>query len=88
MRLLLELIVGVALLALAWQKSFKEWASDIPGLGPHLTQPAQSPQRKDATTPAPATSAAPTAFTGHIYYTDESGKRYWLDASGRRHYAP
>ena len=34
----------------------------------------------------PGQTATPTAFTKHIYYTDEKGKKYWLDAEGRRHY--
>ncbi len=29
---------------------------------------------------------APKTFTGHIFYTDENGKKYWLDAQGKRHY--
>ena len=31
-------------------------------------------------------SSPPNSFTGHIYYTDENGKKYWLDAQGQRHY--
>ncbi|MEY2561467.1 MAG: hypothetical protein QOG51_1882 [Verrucomicrobiota bacterium] len=87
MRLLLEIILAAALLALAWQKSFKEWVSEIPVVGQHFTAPAQAPQTK--TPVAPVTSAAsPKAFTRHIYYTDEHGKSYWLDAQGKRHYEP
>lgn len=36
----------------------------------------------------PGQSATPTTFTGHIFYTDEQGKRYWLDAQGKHHYQP
>jgi hypothetical protein len=87
MRLLLEIIIAAALIAISWKKSFKEWASEAPVVGGHLTVPAQPPQTKSAV--APATSpASPKAFTGHIYYTDEQGKSYWLDAQGKRHYEP
>jgi hypothetical protein len=83
MRLLLEIILAAVLIALAWNKSFKEWVSEAPLIGSHLTAPqVRSPV-------LPATKATPPkSFTGHIYYTDEQGKRYWLDAQGRRHYEP
>ena len=87
MRLLLELIVAALLIALVWNKSFKEWASEVPGVGPHLTAPAQGPQRK-TTAPPSTVATSPKTFTGHIYYTDEQGKSYWLDAQGKRHYSP
>jgi hypothetical protein len=87
MRLLLELIVAAALIALAWQKSFKEWTRDVPGIGSHMTAPAQTPPTKPAV--APVTFATPPkSFTGHILYKDEAGKSYWLDAQGKRHYQP
>jgi hypothetical protein len=86
MRLLIEIIVAGALIALAWQKSFKEWASEAPVIGRHLTTPAQAPQIK--ATVAPVKSPPPKSFTGHIYYTDEAGKTYWIDAQGKRHYQP
>ncbi|HEX8078532.1 MAG TPA: hypothetical protein VF511_12015 [Chthoniobacterales bacterium] len=89
MRLLIEIIVAVALIALSWNKSFKQWASDAPLIGSHLIAPAQSPAQKKVTTAVPpSTATPPTSFTGHIYYTDEQGKRYWLDAKGKRHYEP
>jgi hypothetical protein len=87
MRLLLEIILAAGLIAMAWTKSFKQWASETPVVGRHLTAPAQSPPAKSPV--APATSATPPkVFTGHIYYTDEHGKTYWLDAQGKRHYKP
>lgn len=87
MRLLLELVVAAALIALAWQKSFKEWTREVPVIGSHLTAPASPPKRKPAV--AATTSATPPKeFSGHIYYTDEQGKSYWLDAQGKRHYKP
>lgn len=83
MRLLLEIIVAAALIALSWNKSFKQWASEAPVIGSYFAEPSA---RKPV---APKPSATPPqSFTGHIYYTDESGKRYWLDAQGRRHYDP
>ena len=84
MRLLLEIVVAIALIALSWNKSFKQWASEAPVIGSHFTEPAVNK-------PVPSkTSAAsqPKSFTGHIYYTDEQGKSYWLDAQGKRHYQP
>jgi hypothetical protein len=73
MRLLLEIILAAALIALAWQKSFKAWVSEAPIIGRHFAATSATP---------------PKSFTGHIYYTDEAGKTYWLDAQGRRHYQP
>jgi hypothetical protein len=86
MRLLLEIILAGALIALSWNKSFKEWASEAPIIGSHLTAPAQTPARN---VKAPADRPAdnkPKSFTGHITYLDEQGKTYWLDAQGVRHY--
>lgn len=85
MRTLLEILVAAVLIALAWKKSFKEWASEAPVVGRHLMAPAQTPQTKSAVAP-PTSAASPKTFTGHIYYTDEQGKSYWLDAQGKRHY--
>jgi hypothetical protein len=87
MRLLLEIIIAGALVALSWNKSFKEWVSEAPVIGQHFTAPAQAPQTKATVIPATSTTP-PTAFTGHVYYTDEQGKSYWLDAQGKRHYKP
>jgi hypothetical protein len=87
MRLLIEIVVAGALIALAWQKSFRDWVSDVPGIGSHLTAPAQTPQKNSVAAPA-TTGSTPHSFTGHIYYTDEHGKKYWVDAQNRRHYEP
>ena len=84
MRFLLELVVAVALIALSWNKSFKQWASEAPVIGSHFTEPAlakHAPPKTSATPP-------PKSFTGHIFYTDEQGKSYWLDAQGKRRYQP
>jgi hypothetical protein len=83
MRLLLELVVAAALIALVWNKSSKDWVSEVPGVGPHLIVPAQAPRTKSTVPPT-----SPKTFSGHIYYTDEQGKSYWLDAQGKRHYQP
>lgn len=87
MRLFVEIIIAAALIAMAWKKSFKEWASEAPLVGSHLTAPAQAPTTKSAVAP-PISASSPKAFSGHIYYTDEHGKSYWLDAQGKRHYEP
>lgn len=88
MRLLIELIVAAALIALSWNKSFKQWASETPGLGHYFTAQTQTPKPKSSVGPTSTATAPPKEFTGHIYYTDEQGKKYWLDAQGRRHYEP
>ena len=86
MRLLVELVVAAALIAMAWTKSFRQWASEAPLLGRYSTAPGQT---RHAQAIAPATSATPPkVFTRHIYYTDEHGKTYWLDAHGKRQYKP
>ena len=87
MRLLLELVVAAALIALAWNKSFKDWVTEAPLIGTQLKPSTQSlgPNRKPPVSAA-TTNASPKSFTGHIYYTDEQGKQYWLDAQGKRHY--
>src|SRR5205823_6575715 len=54
MRLLLELVLAIALTALSWNKSFKQWASESPVIGSHFTEPTI---RKSVL--APATSATP-----------------------------
>jgi hypothetical protein len=83
MRLLLEVIVAAALIALAWQKSFKDWTRELPVIGSHITAATPPPKTKPA-----VTAPSPQSFTDHIYYTDDTGKRYWLDAQGKRHYDP
>ena len=87
MRLLLELVVAAALIALAWQKSFKEWTREVPVIGSHAIAPTRPPKIKPAVA-ATASATPPKSFSGHIYYTDEQGKSYWLDAQGKRHYQP
>jgi hypothetical protein len=61
MRLLLEIIVVAALLALSWEKSFKQRISEVPWLGnkiaPSAKTPAQS-QHRSVAPPAPTTSGA------------------------------
>ena len=88
MRLLIEIFVAAALIALSWQKSFREWASDAPVVGHYFTAPTPAPQPKTKVSPPTTSAATPPTFTGHIYYTDEAGKKYWLDAQGKRHYEP
>jgi len=89
MRLLLELILAAALIALVWNKSATEWIREAPVIGQHITASSQTAAPPVKTTVSTATSATPPkAFTGHIYYTDEQGKSYWLDAQGKRHYQP
>lgn len=85
MRLLLEIAVALALIALSWNKSFKQWMGEAPVIGSHFSAPAAAPKPV-----SPRTSATPQSksFTGHILYTDEQGKSYWLDAQGKRHYQP
>ncbi len=87
MRLLLEIIIAALLIALAWNKSFKDWVSETPLIGTQLKPSTQSsgPNRKAPVSAATA-NGPPKSFTGHIYYTDEQGKQYWLDAQGKRHY--
>jgi hypothetical protein len=94
MRLLIEIILAGALIALSWNKSFKQWASEAPVIGSHFTATTRPPANSK-TTVSPTISATPPtlatppkSFTGHIYYTDEHGKTYWLDAQGKRHYQP
>jgi len=84
MRLLLEIVVAAALIALSWNKSFKQWASEAPVIGSQLTEPSV----KTSSAPKAIGTLPPKAFTGHIIYTDEQGKSYWLDAQGKRHYQP
>ena len=86
MRLLLEIAVGLALIAASWNKSFKQWASEAPVIGSHFdASAAASPKPVPPKTSAPP---PPKSFTGHSLYTDEQGKSYWLDAQGKRHYQP
>jgi len=89
MRLLIEIILAAALIGMSWNKSFKDWVSDAPLIGPHFKASTHASAPPVKTEVSPATSATtPKAFTGHIYYTDEQGKTYWLDAQGTRHYQP
>lgn len=86
MRILVEIIIAGVLIALSWNKSFKQWVSEAPVIGSHFSATTRPPSK---TTVSPTTSATPPkTFTGHIYYTDEQGKTYWLDAQGKRHYQP
>jgi hypothetical protein len=88
MRLLLELLVAAALLTLAWQKSFKEWTGEVPVIGHHFTAEPQSSRKPKSNIATTASPTPPKSFTGHIFYSDETGKSYWLDAEGKRHYQP
>jgi len=85
MRLLLEIAVALALIALSWNKSFKQWMSEAPVVGSYFSAPAAVPK---SVSPKTSASPPPKSFTGHILYTDEQGKSYWLDAQGKRHYQP
>jgi hypothetical protein len=85
MRLLLEIVIALALIALSWNKSFKQWMSEAPVIGSHFSESAAAPKPVSAKTSG---TPPPKSFTGHIYYTDEQGKSYWLDAQGKRHYQP
>ena len=103
MRLLLEIVVVAALIALAWEKPWKEWVSEAPLVGNKLVAPAK-PQAPVVRSPTRASGAGagtrqrttadhplPTkdnSFTGHVFYLDDKGVRYWLDAQGQRHYEP
>ena len=87
MRLLLEIAVALALIAASWNKSFKQWASEAPVIGPHFNSSATAPPPKPAPTKTSGTPP-PKSFTGHVLYTDDQGKSYWLDAQGKRHYQP
>jgi hypothetical protein len=86
MRFLLEIVVAAGLIALSWNKSFKQWASEAPVVGTHFSQPAAAPS--SVSTTKPSAPLPPKSFTGHILYTDEHGKSYWMDAQGKRHYQP
>jgi len=87
MRLLLEILLAAALIAVSWNKSFKDWASEAPVIGHYFSAPSPSPRVKSAVT-ATKPPTTPQSFTGHITYVDEQGKTYWLDAQGKRHYQP
>jgi hypothetical protein len=84
MRLLLEIILAAAIIALSWDKSFKQWTSEAPVVGSHFSESAAH----KPVSPKTSTTSPPKSFTGHIYYTDDQGKSYWLDAQGKRHYQP
>lgn len=69
MRFLIEIILAAALIALAWEKSLKERASELPWLGdkkePVVKTPAQppppqqpQPQIRTVVIPAPAPTAS------------------------------
>jgi hypothetical protein len=88
MRLLLEIILAAALIALVWNKSVKEWIGDGAVIGQHASALSPTPPRQKAVAPPGISTTPPKSFTGHIYYTDEKGKTYWLDAQGKRHYEP
>lgn len=57
MRLFLEIILAAALIALAWEKSLQERASELPWIGDGLKKSAQR-QHRPGVTPAPTVSGA------------------------------
>jgi hypothetical protein len=57
MRLILEILLAAALIALAWEKSLKERASDLPWVSDGFKKSAQRQHRHGAT-PAPTVSGA------------------------------
>ena len=57
MRFFLEIILAAALIALAWEKSLKERASELPWVSDGFKKPAQRQHRHSAT-PVPTVSGA------------------------------
>lgn len=58
MRLVLEIIVAGLLIALAWEKSLKERASEIPWIGDKIGPMSTHTKRRPFVTPAPTASGA------------------------------
>ena len=44
MRIVLELVIAAAIIALAWEKSLHERASDLPWIGDKITPAARTPE--------------------------------------------
>jgi hypothetical protein len=57
MRLLLEIIIAAALIALAWEKSWKERVSEAPWLGDKLTTTQNHP-RSSTLNPRPTATVS------------------------------
>jgi hypothetical protein len=61
MRLLLEVIVAAALIALSWDKSFKQWASEVPVIGSQFSaEPPAKSKVKVFPDPAPIIQDRPS----------------------------
>jgi len=59
MRLVLEILVAAALIALAWEKSLSERANELPWLGDKVAPTTKTPDRsRHVVTPAPTASGA------------------------------
>lgn len=101
MRSLIEAVLLSAIVALAWEKPISERVGDvIPALasnGP-VTQPVRATpvaansfglwmwdENRKSVLDRPAYSQT-AAFTNHVYYADNHGRRFWVDAQGKRHY--
>lgn len=63
MRLLLEVVVFVALIALAWDRTFRERAADIPIVGPKYFAPASTAAASPAVAANPLRALSPQTRT-------------------------
>ena len=90
MRLLLEIILAAALIALAWEKSLKERASDLPWIGdkiaPVVNAPAQAQQSQHPRVqPRPIVTPAPTASGNWMWDPNHKSP---LDPPSKTHASP
>ena len=92
MRLLIEIVVAAALIALGWEKSFGERASELPWIGdkisPVVKTPASVPPQQSQhprVQPRPIMTPAPTVSGAWMW---DPNHKTPLDPPSKKHASP
>jgi len=86
MRLLLEIILAVAIIAIAWEKPLSDRASELPWMGDKVTPVAKTPQRPRSSTPSPRSVVTPAPTVSGAWMWDPNRKSP-LDPPSKKHAA-
>lgn len=82
MRLLLEIILAAALIALVWEKSLKERVSELPWIGDKTAPVVKTPERVQRPQPRPAVTPAPSVSGAWMW---DANRKSALDTPSKKH---